>query len=454
MNGRKIWVFLILLFVVMGVGLALPFALQAVPSRYIAYATEKLPEPLKDPFKQLTLPEQKVAILPTAVPISNVELLLGNDVSASTVLPPTFTPPSVANEPVTPTALPTEIPATFTPRPSPSPAPTQVPIPASVRLGGFYHQFQEWNNCGPATLAMTLSYFDLVVTQSETASFLKPNPEDRNVSPHEMVNYVEQKTPYSAIFRANGKEETVKRLLANGIPVILEIGIEPPGEFRWMGWYGHYMLVVAYDDNAAQFWVYDSWLGTGGEPLSNADPNGRILTYEDIDRDWPHFNRNYIAVFEPQQAGLVAEIIGEDMNDTVMWQNSLAQAQSDARSDPENPFYWFNLGTSLNAIGDFEAAAQAFDQARAIGLPWRMLWYQFGPYEAYYENGRYEDVILLANTTLDNRPYFEESFYYKGLAQAAQGNLNEAYDNIERAAKFNPNFAAAQEALSQLENGG
>ena len=50
-----------------------------------------------------------------------------------------------------------------------------------------------------------------------------------------------------------------------------------------------------------------------------------------------------------------------------------------------------------------EEAAAAFDQARQIGLPWRMLWYQFGPFEAYYETGRYDEVIALADATLQTR---------------------------------------------------
>jgi tetratricopeptide (TPR) repeat protein len=79
-----------------------------------------------------------------------------------------------------------------------------------------------------------------------------------------------------------------------------------------------------------------------------------------------------------------------------------------------------------------------------------MLWYQFGPYQAYFEVGRYEDVILLADTTLTDRPYFEESFYYKGLALAAMGNDDGARDNLERAIRFNPNFTPAVEALAQL----
>lgn len=301
---------------------------------------------------------------------------------------------------------------------------------------------------------MGLSFFGLSLQQQEIAAALKPNPEDRNVSPAEMVRYVQEFTPYQALFRVNGREETIKRFLANGIPVILELGLNPPGDLSWMGWYGHYMLVVAYDDNLQQFWVYDSWLGTGGEPLSNADPNGRVLTYADAARDWPDFNRNFIALYRPEQAQLVSDIVGANMDNSVMWQNSLHQAQQDAQSDPENAFYWFNLGTSLNAAGEYESAAQAFDQARAIGLPWRMLWYQFGPYEAYYQVGRYEDVILLADATLKDRPYFEESYYYKALAQAGLDDLGDARTNFQRAVSFNPNFLPAADALAQLENGG
>ncbi|MCP4359215.1 MAG: hypothetical protein GY796_14470 [Chloroflexi bacterium] len=448
----------------MAIGLlaALPALLRSVPSRYIVYATEKLPQPLQDPIQQIALPVQEAAILPTAVPVANVAALLGKPTPETEIvtavsptdLPLTFTPLPNTDLPVTLTPLPTAVPPTNTPTPIPSPTPELSPLPAAVRLTGFYHQFQEWNNCGPATLAMTMSYFNLPLTQSDTARILKPNPEDRNVSPHEMADFVQNETVFEAIFRANGNAETVKRLLANGIPVILEIGIEPPGEFRWMGWYGHYMLVVAYDDAQQQFWVYDSWLGTGGEPLSSADPNGRSLSYADLERDWPHFNRNYIAIYKPEQTQLAADIIGAGMNDDIMWQQAIAQAQEDARRDPDNPFYWFNLGTSLNEVGSYDTAVQAFDQARAIGLPWRMLWYQFGPYEAYYENGRYEDVILLADTTLNGRPYFEESFYYKGLAQAALGDLNAAYGNIQRAADFNPYYTPALDALNQFDNGG
>ena len=433
--------------VLLGIGiLATPTLLRAIPPRY---AARWLPEPLLE----IASPKQEVAILPTvAQPLDANSLLTEPTALAAPIVEEVLPTATAATEenPVQTSVPPTAIPSTATP--SPSPTATAVPIPVAARLEGFQHHFQDWNNCGPATMAMTLSYFDLFVTQSDTAAVLKPNPEDRNVSPYEMVAYVNENTPYMALDRANGRIDMLKRFVANGIPVIVEIGIDPPGEYQWLGWYGHYLLVVAYDDESEQFWVYDSWFGTSDVPGENADRNGRNLAYAEVEEYWPQFNRNYIAVYQPEQADMVAQIVGEDMDDATMWQRSLVQAQADAASDPDNAFFWFNLGTSYNANGQYEQASTAFDQARAIGLPWRMLWYQFGPYEAYYQVGRYEDVILLADVTLKDRPYFEESFYYKGLALAELGETAKAAENLEKAASFNPNFNAAAVALAQLSS--
>ena len=431
--------------VLIGLGIfVLPALLRAIPPRY---AARWLPEPLL----AIASPQQEVAILPTVAKPLNASGLLAEPTALAAPVIDEFVPTATMSPLETSEVpQPTPIPPTVTP--SPIPTATAVPIPSAARLEGIQHHFQDWNNCGPATLAMTLSYFDLFVTQSDTAAVLKPNPEDRNVSPFEMVAYVDENTPYQALNRVNGRLDMLKQFVANGIPVIVEIGIDPPGEYQWLGWYGHYLLVVAYDDVAEQFFVYDSWFGTSDVPGENADRNGRNLAYAEVEKYWPQFNRNYVAVYRPEQSDKVAQIVGQDMDDTVMWSQSQAQAQADAAADPENAFFWFNLGTSYNANGDFERASAAFDQARAIGLPWRMLWYQFGPYEAYYQVGRYEDVILLADVTLKDRPYFEESFYYRGIALAAVGETAVATEDLEKAATFNPNFAAAVVALAQMES--
>ena len=433
---KRIVIPLLLLVVLAAIVGGLPALLRAMPSRYVA----RLPEPLQ----QLGVRGDGAAILPTVVATANLSLLLPatSETRATAVAPPpTLIPPSLTNE----VASPPKPTATATTPPTATP----IPIPTAFRLTGVQHQFQTWNNCGPATTAMALSTFGLYLNQSETAPFLKPNPEDRNVSPYEIVRYVNEQTPYAALDRANGTLETVKRLVAAGLPVMIELGIEPPGEYRWLGWYGHYLLIVAYDDALQQFWVYDSWFGTSDVPMENADVNGRILAYTDADQQWQQFNRSYIVFYQPEAADQVSTIIGDDMEDAIMWQKALNRTNAELAREPENAFLWFNLGTIYNALSDYDRAATAFDQARAIGLPWRMLWYQFGPYEAYYQVSRLEDVILLADVTLQDRPYFEESFYHKGLALAAQGDPKAARTQLEKAATFNPYFQPAVTALNQ-----
>ena len=420
----------------------LPGILKAMPSRYVA----RLPEPMQ----VLGTRGDGVAILPTIETAVDTTGLLAGMISptpAATATavsePPTPSPfPAAANDlPIAPTQTPTAV---------PTQTPTPIPVPSAVRLTRFQHLFQTWNNCGPATTAMALSYFGLYLNQADTAVYLKPDPEDRNVSPYEISNFVNEQTPYAAIDRTNGTLETVKRLVANGFPVVIELGIEPPGEYRWLGWYGHYLLIVAYDDALEQFWVYDSWFGTSDVPMENATKEGRVLHYAEADTQWRQFNRNYIVFYQPERQAEVQVIIGEDIDDGLMWQNSLARTQTELNQEPQDAFLWFNLGTIYNELGEYEQAATAFDQARAIGLPWRMLWYQFGPYEAYYQVGRYEDVLLLTDVTLKDRPYFEESFYYQGLAQEASGDAEAARTSFQKAANFNPLFQPAIDALSRL----
>ncbi|MFO7662396.1 MAG: C39 family peptidase [Chloroflexota bacterium] len=430
-----------------------PTLLRSIPTRYVM----RLPEPLQ----ALALPSDQAPLLPTvAAPVAAQGLIFESSAPDGTAAPP-----------ASPTPLPVDIqytnPAgggivddslsqspTLAVLPTATPSPTPWPVPQAARMTGFTHHYQEWNNCGPATLTMALTYFGLYHSQQQTGNGLRPHPEDRNVTPEEMAAYVNNQTKFKAISRVNGDLNLLRRLLANDIPVIIEVGIDPPGEYRWLGWYGHYLLPVAYDDLYEQVWVYDSWLGTSEVPQTNADPNGRIMPYSELAAYWSQFNHNYIVLYRPEQEADVLALLGEELNDDKMWANNLAQVQLDASREPGNAFSWFNMGTAYNAVGEYEKAATAFDQALAIGLPWRMLWYQFGPYEAYYQVGRYDDILLLTETTLKDRPYFEESFYYRGLAEAALGNMPAARENLERAYAFNPNFTPANLALAELQTDG
>jgi tetratricopeptide (TPR) repeat protein len=441
MKGNHRWILgLLVLGLVVGAW-QLPSLLKAIPSRYVA---AYLPESV-----QRLSERDQADVLPTAALQSNARWLLPDPTGPTAPEDAGSVPTSTAS-PEQPRDIELSPVPTSTPSPTAAPTITPIPIPVAHRLEGFRHHFQTWNNCGPATLAMGLSYFGLAVTQEQTAADLKPDPEDRNVSPYEMASYVNRMTDLRAMDRANGSIDTLKRLLAANTPVIVELGLDPPGEYRWMGWYGHYLLVVAYDDRRSRVWVYDSWFGTSEVPGENANPEGRQIAYDDLDRYWRQFNRNYIVIYGPDKQQSVEAIVAADMDDENMWQRALEAVQHELSQEQDNPFLWFNLGTIYTAQGNYERAAEAFDQARAIGLPWRMLWYQFGPYEAYYQVGRYDDVLLLAEVTLKDRPYFEESYYYRGLALQAQGRTEEALNALRRAARFNPNYEPAANALAQL----
>ena len=416
----------------------LPSMLRSLPTRYAM----RLPEPLQ----ALALPADPTPILPTvAAPVAAGELL--GETASTVTPPPSPTPLAVAEDYSTPTLA-----ATLEPSLTATLLPTATPwpIPAAARMTGFTHVFQEWNNCGPATMVMALTHFGLVHSQRDTAAVLRPNPEDRNVTPEEMAGFVNTQDGLRGVARINSAQYLPNRLWASHVPLILGTPFPPPGTYQWLGWYGHYLLPVAYDDATQQVWVYDSWLGTSEVPQTNADPNGRVLSYADLEASWTQFNHSYVVLYQAEQEAVVNELLGAATDDAAMWQASLARAQADAARDPANAFYWFNLGSTYNALGDYDKAATAFDQALAIGLPWRMLWYQFGPYEAYQHAGRYDDVVLLAETTLTDRPFFEESYYYLGLAQSALGDMAGARANLQKAQELNPNFAPAQKALAEL----
>jgi tetratricopeptide (TPR) repeat protein len=81
-----------------------------------------------------------------------------------------------------------------------------------------------------------------------------------------------------------------------------------------------------------------------------------------------------------------------------------------------------------------------------------MLWYQFGPFEAYNAVERYNDTIQLAQRNLNDGggQFVEETFYYAGVAREGLGEAQRATDNYRAALAFNPNFVPARERLNAL----
>lgn len=334
-----------------------------------------------------------------------------------------------------------------TPLAAPAAAPTATPIYAPARpseaLTGATHYWQTWNNCGPATLAMDLSYFGSKVNQADIARVLRPDPNDKNVNPEELVSYALSQG-FQALTRVNGSVDRLRLLVSNGVPVIVETWMEPePNDGM-----GHYRLVTGYDDSSEQWTIFDSYESTGVDP--NVPYAGIRMPYASMASLWPVFDNRYVVVYTEGQAPLVQAILGDDMNPQANYQAALRDEERHLQTQPQDAFGWFDLGSDLDGLGQMAQAAQAYDRARQIGLPWRMLWYQFGPFTAYYAVGRYQEMVALADATLSTADNIEELYYWKGMALKAEGDLAGARQAWQRAVQLNKNYRAPADALAAL----
>jgi tetratricopeptide (TPR) repeat protein len=353
-------------------------------------------------------------------------------------------PPTESPHPTTTETVPT-------PQLMPATTPTLVisptPLPEKITLIGAQHEYQTWNNCGPATLAMALTYWGWDGDQRPIAAFTKPNSRDKNVMPYELSDYVLEETGLEVVYRTGGDIDLLKRLLAAELPVIIEKGFEG-SDFD--GWMGHYVLVTGYDETERKFIVQDSYYG----------PN-QFIQYEDLESNWRAFNFTYLVNYPIERQKDVIAILGPHFD--VEYNNrSSAQVASEEAvqlAGRDRFFAWFNLGGSLIQLRDYAGAALAYDNAFAVypdipdnERPWRMMWYQTGPYWAYFYTGRNQDVIDLATTTLNamSEPVLEESYYWRARALEALGDYDSARMDLQTAIKYHPGFKPAFTRLQQL----
>jgi len=330
----------------------------------------------------------------------------------------------------------------FVPTPLATPAaeiawlPTATPtlLPRAAQIDSASHEPQGWNNCGPATLAMALHPLGFDQDQYAIAGVVKPDKNDKNVSPEEMVAYTTSLDDAYALLGYGTDIAVLKLLLSNGYPVIVETWFIPePGDEM-----GHYRLLTGYDDAAEEFAAQDAYYG----------PN-QVIGYAALDRLWKVFNRAYVVVTKPERAGALRALLAEQIDPAQMHAAALDVALSEVAADPGDRYAWFNAGTNYLALDRPEEAAAAYDQARMRNLPWRILWYQFGPFEAYLRVGRYRDAIDLADANLKSARNLEESYYYRALARRALGDAAGARADLEAALRYNPNYLRAAEAVGE-----
>ncbi len=433
--------------------LALPRLVRDLPTRYKLVLSDNI-QLMQPVLASVATP------LPDAVPIPAGALARADepislptlDFAPTPTSQPTATPPTPTPtpQPQQEASAPPAPEATMTPTATPTELPTPAPLPATHAIQNVQSARQNFNNCGPANLSIVLNYWGDATTQLEAASILKPNPEDRNVSPWQLSDYVNEYTGLRSTAHSGGTIETIKQFIANDIPVIIEKG-SIPNENE--GWLGHYYTVFAYDDEAQTFRSHDTYIG----PFNG---EGRLDSYQEIDFWWQQFNYTFFVIYRPEQEALVQNILGETLLEpTRMWENAALVAQQEIETDAENAFAWFNLGASLTRLGEltgnndyYQQGASAFDQSFVLGVPPRIVWYQFRPYISYMKTERYEDMLQLADSTLESQGgrNVEETYLYRGHALAFLGETTQAIASYERGLELNRNSYPIQWALDSI----
>ncbi len=338
----------------------------------------------------------------------------------------------------TPSATPfpsAEIPVFIpTSKPSPTPiiSPVQIKQPGDKELlHSQKYVYQTYNNCGPATLSMLLDFYGINATQQEIADQLRPynNPQgyndDKSVTLDELASYSEQKG-LTTFKRPGGDINKLKQFVANGIPVITITWIDEKGGF------GHYRIIKGFDENKQQVIEDDSIFG-----------QNQPVTYNEFNRLWQIFNYDYLVIVRPEQAETVKAILGEEANEQTAYQNALKRSESETGN-----FALFNQAINNYYLGNYSKTTQIFEKVHT-GLPYRLLWYQIEPIEAYLKQKNYDQVFALTNQIFQSGdPSFSELYYLRGQSYLETGEPELAKKEFEKAVLYNKNY---QPALQQLQ---
>lgn len=300
---------------------------------------------------------------------------------------------------------------------------------------------QGWNNCGPATLALALRMYGWKGDQGTIAAVIKPKDLDKNVNIEELAEYARAKAGLKAVIRVGGNLTQLETLIAAGYPVIVEEAFTLDKSF-WPNddrWSSHFVLVTGYDRDSGHLTTQDAYYGPDVEVEAQ-----KLLA------DWQAFNYVYLVLYPAQEEKQVAGLLGDDWSESSAYQAAVATALDQTRQDRRNLYAWFNLGSSYLGLGQNENAWLAFNEARKIGLPQRMLRYQFGPFQAAYATGRSQDLEELVAYALKITSNSEEVLYWQGKLYMMEKQPSFARKSFLEALAAHPNDVVVLQALQEI----
>lgn len=325
---------------------------------------------------------------------------------------------------------------TLEPTPTSTPTPVPVNYPASYEMPLRHHTFQTFNNCGPASLSMALSYYDVNISQNVLGNELRPyqnstgDNDDKSTTLEELAKKAED-LGFVAYHRPNGNEEMIKKFISNDIPIIART-VTAVGEDI-----GHYRLLRGY---TSESFIQDDSLQGKGLQYS-------VQEFNDL---WKIYNYEFLVFVRPEQQDLARRILGENAEFERAWQMARDNAIAELQKNPEDVFARFNLSVAYFNTGDYKKSVEEFETVESQ-LPFRHLWYQIEPIEAYYKLGQYDRVFEITDEILNNHNRaFSEVYIIRGDIYKNQGNLEMAKEEYQKAVFYNNQLEEAQSALRSI----
>jgi len=314
----------------------------------------------------------------------------------------------------------------------------EAPVSYTIAQKAFVSQ--TFNNCGPASLSMIMSYFGKDVSQGELASLMRPfnNPQggidDKSIFADEFVSSA-KKYGFESLHRPDGDLELLKLFIANDIPVVVRTWLHPDEDI------GHFRIVRGYDDTTGNFIQDDSYEG----------PNLRY-DYATFERMWKPFNFGYILVYPQEKAEIVSSILGSEIDEKVAYTHARERSQMEIDSGNGDMYSYFNLSTSQYYLGNYQESIDAYEKV-ATELPSRMLWYQYEVLDAYRRIGDDEKVLSVATSILNREnTAYSEMYLLRGYVYEENGERDRARLEFEKAVFYNTQKLEARQALDRINS--
>lgn len=319
-----------------------------------------------------------------------------------------------------------------------SPTSTPKPLPAEKTILNDYWIVQTFNNCGPASLSMALSYFDIQKSQEELGVALRPyqnadgDNDDKSVSLEELAKKARE---YGLLtyHRPNGNITILKQFIAQDIPVISRTWLHVNEDI------GHYRVVKGYNENNQTIIQDDSYEGAN---LS--------FSYDNFNTMWEKYDYEYLVLVPKEKKAFAESILGRNLDEKFAWQEAVKNNEAKLAKNPSDIYTRFNLSVVYYHVGEYKKSVEEFEKVQ-YQLPLRTLWYQIEPIQAYLALNQHEKVFEWTDYIINTQNRAASELYIlRGESYKKQGNKEAARQEFENAVYYNQNLQEANDAFAFL----